>query len=125
MVCSLLLPDSNPYRFPVLNVSQTGFSLLDENRLIADSIRIGGILQTCQFSWPRTLDDLFTAELRRTTEVKNAHGILGSAILGLRFVKTTRDFDKQMQDLLHALTRERKRRSELAQQRPAAEALCA
>ena len=115
MACTLLLPDLNAHPFPVLNVSQTGFSIFDQNPCVANTIKIDHVFQGCYFLGPSAFDDTFTAELCRTAEV-SANGKVCGSMLGLLFVETTHDFDKGIQDLLYELAREGKRKNELTRQ---------
>jgi c-di-GMP-binding flagellar brake protein YcgR len=107
MTCSLLLPGLNLDKFPVLDMSLTGFSLLDENQLVVGTITVGHSFQGCQFSKPAGLKDPFNAKLCRTEEV-GRNGTLRSFKLGFRFEKMTPAFEKGLRDLLSVLAQYRK-----------------
>jgi flagellar brake protein len=112
MLCSLRLPDSSILELQVLNVSQTGFGVLDAHLLVTRTLKAGHVFRDCRFLGSTGPDDTFTAELRRTGETGTS-GKPPNPEIGLRFVETTRGFDKEIQDFLHELAREKKRKSEL------------
>ena len=115
IICTLLLPGGlHIDKFQVLDISLTGFSVLDENQLVAGKLAIGHVLQGCQFSLPvarRTPfnpKDPFNAKLCRT-EVVGSNGKLRSFKLGFRFEKMTPAFEKGIRDLLQVLAQNRKK----------------
>ncbi|QFY44731.1 hypothetical protein F6R98_20600 [Candidatus Methylospira mobilis] len=114
ITCTVPLTDSKSHKFPVLDISQTGFSLLNENQRAASNLLdIGQVLQGCQFSWPASLKDPFTAELCRS-EVVGSNGVFRSFKLGFRFTKMTPAFEKGIQNLLHELAQIKKRQNLMA-----------
>jgi c-di-GMP-binding flagellar brake protein YcgR len=116
ITCTVPLTDTKSHKLPVLDISQTGFSVLNENQRAASSLLdIGQVLQGCQFSWPAALKDPFTAELCRS-EVVGSNGIFRSFKLGFRFTKMTPAFEKGIQNLLHELAQIKKRQNLMARE---------
>jgi flagellar brake protein len=113
ITCTIPLPDLKAHKFQVLDISQTGFSLLNENQRAANALDIGQVFQGCQFSWPAALRDSFTAELCRT-EVVGSSGVFRSFKLGFRFTKMTSAFEKGIQNLLHDLAQLKKQQRDIA-----------
>jgi flagellar brake protein len=107
ITCTMLLPGLNLDKFPVLDISQTGFSLLDEHQLVVTELNVGHVFQGCTFSWPSTVKDPFSAKLCRT-EMVGGNGTLRSFKLGLRFTQVTPAFDNGLKKLLHDLAQLKK-----------------
>lgn len=102
IACLISLPGLNPLKFPVLNISETGFCLLDENQYAADTVKAGHIFQGCRFSNPPELaKEPFSAELH--TGVAGTNGVFLSVRLGMRFVNPSSTFLRNLRGLLDAL----------------------
>ncbi|WNV05735.1 flagellar regulator YcgR PilZN domain-containing protein [Candidatus Methylospira mobilis] len=125
LICIVQLSDSSMQRFPVLNISQTGFSFMDKDKLVKEEVEIGQILRKCRFSRPSaaadpfsddddpfSAKDVFSAKICRLTEV-SSDGRAQGLIVGLNFAETTRRFDMGIQNYLHELALEKKRKIEL------------
>jgi len=125
LVCIVQLSDASMQTFPVLNISQTGFSFKDKDELVKDEFEIGQILRRCRFSRPSaaavqfsdddnyfSAKDVFSAKVCRITEA-GADGRDQGLIVGLNFSETTRRFDLEIQNFLHELALEKKRKKEL------------
>jgi c-di-GMP-binding flagellar brake protein YcgR len=106
IACSMLLPGLNLDKFPVLDLSMTGFAVLDEGQLIINAINIGHIVTGCQFSRPVGLKDHFHARLCRKEEV-GRNGTLRSFKMGFSFEKRTPVFEKGLRELLGILSKNR------------------
>ncbi|WNV05734.1 flagellar brake protein [Candidatus Methylospira mobilis] len=108
ITCTMLLPGLNLDKFPVLDISQTGFALLDENQLVMSAVQVGHVFQGCQFSKPLVSKEPFVAKLCRTEEV-GRNGKLRSFKLGLRFEKMSSALENDIKKLLQELTQKRRR----------------
>jgi len=108
ITCTMLLPGLNLDKFPLLDISQTGFAVLDENQLVMSAVTVGHVFQGCQFSKPLTSKETFVAKLCRTEEV-GRNGKLRSFKLGLRFEKMPSELEEHIKKLLQELSHKRRR----------------
>ena len=115
ITCTIPAPGVNAHKLRVMDISQTGFSVLNENQRAANTVETGQVFQGCQFSWPVALKDPFTAELCRT-ELVGSNGTFRSYKLGFRFVKIAPAFEKGIQDLLNELAQIKKKQREIARE---------
>lgn len=102
--CTLQLPGKGACKFPVLNVSETGFCILDKNQSVVSPVKVGYVFHGCQFSWPPDLaNDPFSAELRYM-RVIGTHGVFRSFKMGFQFINRDSTFKEDMRNLLHKLS---------------------
>jgi flagellar brake protein len=112
ITCTLPVPGLSEQKFRLLDISQLGFLVLNENQRAGNVVDVGQFFSGCQFSWPATLKDPFSAELCRS-EAVGSSGIFRSFKHGFRIIKMTPAFEKGIQDLLFELALFKKKQKEM------------
>jgi len=113
MSCAIPLAASKIHTLQVLDISLTGFSLLNEYQQAgSETLDLGRVFPGCRFSWPAQLNAPFSAKLCRI-EVIGSNGIYRSFKLGFKFKEITLAFEKGLHDLRHELAQIKKRQRRL------------